>query len=410
MLIHCVYILSIFTNLFYTLNLAQKILNSDNNQKQGLFFVALCVGIFILILSVMLYTDIYSVLMSKKNQMQMQSYMVINKNITNEMMGKDLAAFFTPKEIEELTQLESVDKIEPVLSNYFPLSASNIGSLMFSTDLFLEAVPTSFLDTQLENFSWQEGSLDVPVILSQDFLQLYNYGFALSQGLPQLSEETVKAIPFQLTIAHTVTYTAHIVGFTQRFTSIMVPEEFLKYANKNYGSRDYETPPGRLVLRCNEKNKSELISFLQQKNYTTQNEIVKWEKIKNTATLIFSISSTIGILLLILCIVSLLMYIKILILQHSAQLNIMHQIGYAKSTLKKYFIKKVLIQFTFTAIVAWLLCFLAKYLLQPFYNSLHIQTGYFSIVISLIVCASIICVFYFFINLSTDKQLQKSIV
>lgn len=391
------------------MNLAQKILSSDIKQKQSLFFVALCIGIFILILSVMLYADIYSVLWSKKNQMQMQSYMVINKNITNEMMGKDLAAFFTPKEIEEISQLESVDKIEPVLSNFFPLSASNIGSLMFSTDLFLEAVPISFLDTQPENFTWQEGNVDVPVILSQDFLQLYNYGFALSQGLPQLSEETVKAIPFQITIAHTVTYTAHIVGFTQRFTSIMVPEEFLKYANAHFGSRSYETPPGRLVLCCNEKNKSQLLSFMQEKNYTTQNEVVKWEKIKNTAVLIFSASSTIGILLLILCIVSLLMYIKIRILQHSTELNIMHQIGYAKITLKKYFIKKILIQFTLTAIVAWLLCFLVKYLLQPFYTNLHIQAGYFSIIISLIVCTSIIGVFYFFINKSTNQQLQKSI-
>ena len=50
----------------------------------------------------------------------------------------------------------------------------------------MEAIDNSFIDTVPPTFTWTEGQQDVPVIVSADFLELYNI-FAPGYGLPQIS-------------------------------------------------------------------------------------------------------------------------------------------------------------------------------------------------------------------------------
>ena len=123
-------------------------------------------------------------------------FLVINKMITNENMTQKEALLFTSAEIEEIKKQDFVEAIEPVKASTFKVAAQSPSTaLPFYTDLFFEAVDTHFLDIKTNEWKWQEGQYDIPIVMPNDFFDLYNFAFAPSQGLPQLSAETFIALP-----------------------------------------------------------------------------------------------------------------------------------------------------------------------------------------------------------------------
>ena len=96
---------------------------------------------------------------------------------------------FTPGELEELKGqpfVRDVGAFTP--ANYRVKGTVGIGSVQLSTYLFFEAVPDRFLDVASGKWKYEPGDGDIPIIIPRNYLNLYNYGFAKSQGLPQISE------------------------------------------------------------------------------------------------------------------------------------------------------------------------------------------------------------------------------
>jgi len=73
------------------------------------------------------------------------------------------------------------------------VSADGGNFIPFYTDMYLEAVDDAAIDiSNLEDFHVKDNT--IPIIISREYLNLYNYGFALNQGLPQITEEFAKKL------------------------------------------------------------------------------------------------------------------------------------------------------------------------------------------------------------------------
>lgn len=325
----------------------QAILSQQKKSKPWLSFVALFIGFLLLFLSVQLYVDVSAVLEGKQTKKESSEYLVVNKKITNKMMGDNEASYFSEKEMTGLKKTKSVDDLKTITSNQFPISASTSGELGFYTQLFFESVPTDYLDIEPKNWQWHEGDQTLPIVLSADFLNLYNFGFALSQGLPQMSEETIQALSFEITIgqgAHTETYRAEVAGFTQRFSSVLVPEEFMQYANRNFGNGNAQKH-SRLILKTNEPDNPSLVKYLNDHNYSTQNDKLKMSKIKSLMNVVFGACGFFGLFVLMLSVMLLFMYLKLTITQSAHQLKLLFTLGFKPSVLNQFFTKRIIVSF-----------------------------------------------------------------
>ena len=58
-----------------------------------------------------------------------------------------------------------------------------VGSPLSFGSIF-ESIPSHWLDINPTAFKWKKGSDFIPIIVSKEFLNLWNFGFAKSQGLP----------------------------------------------------------------------------------------------------------------------------------------------------------------------------------------------------------------------------------
>ena len=123
----------------------------------------------------------------------------------------------------------------------FSVTASvDFGNVRFASALFFEAVPDKYLQPLPDGWAFDSDnqSAYIPIILPRDYLALYNFGFAPSQGLPSLGEEVIKQIPLTISVAGNGMqhrFAARIVGFSNRINTIAVPKAFISWANGIYG-------------------------------------------------------------------------------------------------------------------------------------------------------------------------------
>jgi hypothetical protein len=299
-------------------------------------WIALCIGILLLFIAVLAWFDFREILSGKGKEDTMAAYVVIGKQVTNESMARNPEDnLFSPAEISGLEKLKSVNEVGPLNSNNFPVSASMGGSLSFYTEMFLGSVDNKYLDVLPEDWAWQPGQPSLPIIMSNDFLNLYNYGFALSQGLPQLSQTSIKALPFEISIARgKEKYRAQIVGFTDRISSVLVPQSFMDEMNKKYGVST-ATKPSRLIVKVQDPSDKDFVSFLKEKKYTTNEEQLRWNRIRTMVQAIVTSVGGIALIVVGMALLSFILFIEITVQRAAGHITLMKQIGYAPSALRR---------------------------------------------------------------------------
>src|SRR5689334_9894202 len=199
-------------------------------------------------------------------------FISITKKVTNATMGRPEKNVFYQKDIDELKAQPFIADAAPLESNQFRVQLSAGDIIGFKTDLFLESIQDQFLDTLPPNFRWQEGQMNVPVIISSDFLEAYNI-YAPSQGMPQVSPETATNIPVIITLSGNgkrTDFYGHVVAFSDRINSVLVPKSFLDWANKNFGEGGQGY--GRVFVKTPDANNPAFLSFLSQKGYSVNKD------------------------------------------------------------------------------------------------------------------------------------------
>lgn len=299
-------------------------------------WIALCIGILLLFIAVLAWFDFREILSGKGKEDTMAAYVVIGKQVTNESMARNPKDnLFAPEEISSLQQIKGVNEVGALNSNNFPVSASMGGNLGFYTEMFLGSVDNKYLDVLPEDWQWQPGQPTLPIIMSNDFLNLYNYGFALSQGLPQLSQTSIKALPFEITIARgKEKYRAQIVGFTDRISSVLVPQSFMDEMNKKYGATQV-TKPSRLIVKVQDPSEKTFVDFLKTKKYTTNEEQLRWNRIRTVVQAIVTSVGGIALIVVGMALLSFILFIEITVQRAAGHISLMKQIGYAPSALRR---------------------------------------------------------------------------
>ncbi len=320
--------------------LNKLLLQSQQKGRLWAALAALFTGTTLLLLAVMIWWNFQELLYGKHQDDSLGStFLTIGKKVTNENMGKPQATVFTPGEIEALKQAPQVQEIGIISSNHFPVYAVMGGSMAFATDLPLESVPDSFIDHLPKDWKWQPGSVDLPIIISTQFLDIYNYVFAPSQGLPQLSQSSVKSIAMQLKAGRegaNETFLAHVVGFSDRINSVMAPQSFIDYGNNKYGKPGLATAPSQLILKTRDPSDTKFASYIEGHNYTTNAQNLRWSKVRAIVEVISTATGVLAILLMGIGTLVFVLFIELTVARAQQSITLLMQIGYSPRLLSRF--------------------------------------------------------------------------
>jgi hypothetical protein len=315
----------------------------------GKFFIsgiAFLLGLTLVLVSVQFYIKIDTFLNPKKN---LSGYLILNKEVGlgNTIFGSK--AEFSKEEVDDIRQQEFVEDLGVFNSNHFNTRAFIGGDVGFQTELFFESIPDRFLDDKPYNFKWNPESEFLPIIISQDFLNLYNFGYALGRGTPQLSKSTIGLVPFSIEVSGPNgkrIFNGKVVGFSERVPSVLVPNDFLEWANAHIGNQKIESA-SRLIIKVRGDKGSEVMSYLDEHGLKVGSDKLQLSKLSNIVSIVMTIIFGVGTAFILFALVIVVMNFSLIITEAKDEIKLLFQLGYKN----RYLLNHLLI---------YLSCFIAS--------------------------------------------------
>lgn len=305
------------------------------------YILTLFIGVFIVLTTLQLYQDVKP-LISEQTDVFNDKSAVISKEVSVfKSVNKD-RIYFSSEEIDELKDQAFIKDVSIFNNADFRIKAYSKQSEnipLFQTDLFFESIPDAYIDVESEDWIWGENDEVVPIIIPENYLKLYNFGFAESQGLPVLSKNTISQITFNLKVIgnfNSEVYKSRIVGFSNKINSILVPQTFLEYANNKFG-RSKKSRISRLLVTFNNPTDERILQFFNENNYSINKDKLEFSKLSfffNSA-LVFVI--VVALIILVLSVAFILLSFNLIIQKNKAMISNLGAIGYSYKSISKFY-------------------------------------------------------------------------
>ncbi|WP_159472201.1 FtsX-like permease family protein [Chryseobacterium sp. 18068] len=366
---------------------------------------------FILVLSCLqLYENANRLFGSKSSDSNY--WLTFSKKITPDNIGRKELLGFNENDISKIKTWSEVKAIYPFSANEFKASANGGDFIPFYTDLYFEGLDLKAIDSDLTDEEFQVKGDEIPIIISREYLNLYNYGFALNQGLPQISEDFAKKIEVNINITvnkQNKTYKGKMVGLSDRIHSVLIPKKFLDSLNRAE-KPELATQPkiyNRVLVQVKDSGDEGLVSKMKENGYESNQESLRSAKIKSKLFLVLKIIAVLGVFIFALCLYIIVSFIKIQFLEKQEEVSIKNSLGYSPKKMVSDISRKFSINLMFVLLLSLGLIAAGQYFIA---NS-DVSNGLLSMYINPLLWTVIIIIpilVYFFVNILIYRWLIKS--
>jgi len=312
-------------------NLVWKLLRQHISIPQFAGFVmANLIGMTIVLLGYQFYRDVVPLLTAEDGLLQ-SNFVVVSKKVGTGQMLSQRPLTFSQAEIEELASQPFAERVGQFTSAEFKVDASMSidGKQVLHSELPLECVPSEFIQ---QDMSMADSSV-VPIILPRSYITMYNFGFAQGHALPKVSEGLVSLISFDLLLrgnGRQEQYKGKVIGFSSRLNAILVPESFLREANKRLAP-DVPAASTRLIMTTGNLAEENVSQFMEDHGYEVEDDRLNTEKTTFFLRLLISVVMAIGLVISLLSFYILMLSIYLLVQKNSEKLQNLLLIGYRPS-------------------------------------------------------------------------------
>ena len=346
------------------MNIVTRLLRKNLSRTQiAGFILSNFIGLAIVVAGIQLYQDIGSIWQDEDSFLS-TAYMIVNKQVTGaNTLGE--SATFSDAEIADIESQPWVRSVGRFESTGYRVAAGAADKAL-STYMFFEAIPDDFIDINPSEWHFRDGDTSVPVIISKDYLTLYNFGFATSAGLPQMSEQLMGSIPMRLHISsddgsRQIDLNGRVVGFSNRLNTILVPRDFMTWSNTRFGDGRRRLP-SRLIIDVSSPGDVAIDRYIDSHGLEIAGD-------KSSSQASFLLNVVAGIVMAVGCVITvlslfiLMLSISLLMQKNRAKLHALLQLGYPLKSVSAPYERII----TGSCTVALLLALAATYIFRTFY-------------------------------------------
>ena len=339
-------------------------------------------------------------------------WLTFSKKITPDNIGRKELLGFNENDVAKLKQWSEIKNVYPFSANEFKASANGGDFIPFYTDLYFEGLDLKAIDVPLTDEEFQVKGDEIPIIISREYLNLYNYGFALNQGLPQISEDFAKKIEININIVvnkENKTYKGRMVGLSDRIHSVLIPKKFLDSLNLAEKPQLANQPKifNRVLIQVKDSGDENLIAKMKENNYESNQESLRSAKIKSKLFLVLKVIAILGIFIFALCLYIIVSFIKIQFLEKQEEVSIKNSLGYSPKKMVSDISKRFSINLMIVLALSLGLIAAGQY----FVAKSSVSNGLLSMYINPILWAAIIIIpilVYFFVKELIYRWLIRS--
>lgn len=323
-------------------------------------------GISFVLLAVHYYQEINQI--AQGEEVLADNTVLVKKRISKFAALNIAKNTFTASDLDSLRKKDFISDVEPVINNDYEASIKmqEKGLPYFRTNIFVQSVGDEFLDVKDTLWKWEQGDELVPLIMPKEFHIMLNQ-YSASQGAPQISEDVAKQLTFTFEVkkdGQKEEFKCKIIGFTQKLSAIMVPENFMEYTNGKFGStKEPEYSMIMIALKDNAYGKFEKLS--EEKRLEIKQGDTLLNKTKSFLRMMIMICLISGILTITMSILVFVIYSELIISKSEYEIQTLLRIGYGHSFLIKKYISYFSIAILVLSGLAILLDFLFIRLFAP---------------------------------------------
>ena len=322
-------------------SLLKKLIRSGAGRKR--FFMAvigLSVAMLLILAAVQVQANYNDLLNSKSNQDSVANFLVLNKILSDQNLGKTSLSDNDITDLKKQPFVESVGLLTP--SRFKASIQSSSDRFPFFTDIAFESVPNDFIDVTSKDWKWDETAAFVPIIAPNMFLDFYNFQFSFSQNLPQLTQPVVKMIVFKVNVYGPnglITFNGRVVGFSDRISSLLVPQEFMNWGNMRFG-KNQDIKPSRIIIRTKDPGNPKLVQYLKQKSLTTDADKTRFSRYRQVVDVVVKISWITGVIMLLFALLIFTLFIQLTIASCKEEIVLLITLGASPKQLRRFLIKQ----------------------------------------------------------------------
>ncbi|MDP3667972.1 MAG: ABC transporter permease, partial [Sediminibacterium sp.] len=321
--------------------LLKKLIRSGAGRNRfALAITGLSVAMLLILAAVQIQSNYHDLLHSKTNQDSIANFLVLNKILTDQNMG---ATALSDSDINDLKQQPFVESVGLLSPGRFKASIKSYSDRFpFYTDIAFESVPKDFIDVAGKDWIWKENQQLVPVIVPNMFLDFYNFQFSFSQNLPQLTQQVVKMIIFKINLYGPngiVSFNGQVVGFSDRISSLLVPQEFMEWANNRFG-KNKDTKPSRVIISTKDPGNPILVQYLKAKNLSTDADKTRFSRYRQVVDMVVTISGITGVIMLAFALLIFSLFIQLTIVACKEEIILLITLGASPKQLRKFLMKQ----------------------------------------------------------------------
>lgn len=366
---------------------------------------------FILVLScIQLYQNANQLFGNKSSDSNY--WITLSKKLTPDNIGRKELLGFNENEIADLKKWNEIKAVYPFTANQFKASANGGDFIPFYTDLYFESVDIKAIDVPISPEEFEVKDDVIPIIISREYLNLYNYGFAMNQGLPQISEDFAKKIEININITlnkQNKTYRGKLVGLSDRIHSVLIPRPFLDSLNVAENPNTAQGPKffNRVLVQVKDSEDKGLISKMKDKGYESNQESLRSAKIKSKLFLVLQVIAILGIFIFALCLYIIVNFIKIEFLEKNEEVSIKNSLGYSP----KKMVSDISRKFSINIAIVIALCLMLLSVGQYFFAKSDVANANLSFYLNPLLWLSVIIIpllIYHFVRILIYKWLIKS--
>ena len=325
-----------------TNNLIWKLLRQHISKGQLIgFAIANLIGLTIVLLAVQFYRDVRPVFNDEESFIS-KDYLIITRAVTGAgaMMGNN--GEFNDADISDLESQSWCRQVGRFLNSDFGIDARlGVGSgHAMHTQFFFEAIPDEFIDIDPSAWEFSTDKPEVPVVISRDYLSLYNFGFAATQGMPKISEGQAEMLPLEFTLSGNgkrQVMPGRIVGFSNRLNTVIVPQEFMLWANRTFGT-GAEQHPQRLIIEVSSPGDVKIEQYMDGHHYEVAGDKMSSSKANYFLTIVSGIVIAVGIIISLLSFFVLMLSIYLLLQKNTRKLQDLLLLGYSPNQVSRHYI------------------------------------------------------------------------
>lgn len=315
------------------MNLVWKLLRQHISVPQFVgFFFANLFGMLIVLLGFQFYRDVLPIF-TQQDSFMGADYFIVSKQISTATTLSGRNNTFSQSEIADMKAQRFVKKQGQFTSTAYKVDAHMgiNGVPILSSELFFESVPDEFIDVSSSQWKWTEGSKEVPIILPQSYINMYNFGFAQTHSMPKISQGLVGMIDVRVFIhgnGHDDEYKGKVIGFSTRLNSILVPQSFMDWSNGYYSSEE-KADPTRLIVEVANPADEQITKYIDSHSLEVEANNLNSEKTTYFLKLVVTLVMGIGLVISALSFYILMLSVYLLVQKNASKLENLLLIGYS---------------------------------------------------------------------------------